>query len=136
LARYEHLPIYKAALENRLYSPSRSVCFFVRKPKPREVFAADFRDRVVHHVLVEHLEKISEPPFIHDSYACRRVVGNMDERLAGFERELVKEGSLATRYSHEREGDTAPAYSAPRLSVRGPTVCALLPRVSWGCGAD
>jgi hypothetical protein len=43
---------------------------------------------------------------------------------------------LATRYSHEREGDTAPAYSAPRLSVRGPTVCALLPRVSWGYGAD
>lgn len=36
------------ALTSRSYSPSRSVCFFVRKPKLREVFAADFRDRVVH----------------------------------------------------------------------------------------
>jgi hypothetical protein len=35
--------------------------------------------------------------------ARRRVVGNMEERLAGFEREMVKEGSLATRYSHEPE---------------------------------
>jgi RNA-directed DNA polymerase len=39
------------------------------------VFAADFRDRVVHHVLVNHLEKIWEPIFIHDSYACRKGKG-------------------------------------------------------------
>jgi len=37
--------------------------------KHREVFAADFRDRVVHHTLVPRIEKIFEPKFIHDSYA-------------------------------------------------------------------
>jgi retron-type reverse transcriptase len=60
---------------SRSYQPGRSVCFFVKRPKLREVFAADFRDRVVHHVLVSHLETIWEPVFIHDSYACRRGKG-------------------------------------------------------------
>ena len=31
--------------------------FLVEKPKPREIFAADFRDRVVHHLLVAELER-------------------------------------------------------------------------------
>ncbi len=60
---------------SRSYRPGRSVCFFVKRPKLREIFAADFRDRVVHHVLVSHLERIWEPVFIHDSYACRRGKG-------------------------------------------------------------
>lgn len=63
------------ALVDRSYQPGRSVCFFVRRPKLREVFAADFRDRVVHHVLVSHLEKTWEPIFVHDSWACRKGKG-------------------------------------------------------------
>ncbi|AUR52796.1 hypothetical protein [Aquella oligotrophica] len=58
-------------LQNKSYQPSRCVCFVVEKPKLREIIAADFRDRVVHHVLIERLTKIFEPLFIHDSYACR-----------------------------------------------------------------
>lgn len=41
------------------------------------MFAADFRDRIVHHLLVEHLERYFEPRFIHDSYACRRGKGTL-----------------------------------------------------------
>ena len=37
-------------LRAHTYRPGRSVCFVTGGPKPREVFAADFRDRVVHHV--------------------------------------------------------------------------------------
>ena len=62
-------------LQNKTYCPSRSILFASRKPKLREIFAADFRDRVVHHVLVDHLERIYEPVFIHDSYACRKNKG-------------------------------------------------------------
>ncbi len=57
------------------YRPGRSVCFFSEKPKLREIFAADFRDRIVHHILVDYLESIWEPVFIHDSYACRKGKG-------------------------------------------------------------
>jgi len=63
------------ALQNRSYRPSSSVCFVTQRPKLREIFAADFRDRIVHHVLVDELERYWEPVFIHDSYACRRGKG-------------------------------------------------------------
>lgn len=65
----------ESELKRRTYRPSRSVLFAATKPKMREVFAADFRDRVVHHVLIDHMERIWEPVFIHDSYACREGKG-------------------------------------------------------------
>ena len=63
------------ALQNRSYQPARSVCFIATKPKLREIFAADFRDRVVHHLLVDTLERDWERIFIYDSYACRKNIG-------------------------------------------------------------
>lgn len=48
------------------YRPGPSVAFLVEKPKRREIFAADFRDRVVHHILVGRLETNWEKRFIHD----------------------------------------------------------------------
>ena len=52
-ARQEmNLLALRDALVDRSYEPACSVCFFVQRPKLREIFAADFRDRVVHHVLV------------------------------------------------------------------------------------
>ena len=52
------------ALVQRTYRPGRSVCFFTTRPKLREIFAADFRDRVVHHLLVDYLERTWGPIFI------------------------------------------------------------------------
>ena len=40
----ENLLKLQKELENRTYSPSRSVCFVLKQPKLREIFAADFRD--------------------------------------------------------------------------------------------
>ncbi len=62
-------------LSARTYEPSRAICFVVEQPKMREIIAADFRDRVAHHVLVDRLEAIYEPVFIYDSYACRKSKG-------------------------------------------------------------
>ncbi|MGH7196110.1 MAG: reverse transcriptase domain-containing protein [Candidatus Saccharimonadales bacterium] len=53
------------------YHPSRSIAFIVDKPVKREIFAADFRDRVVHHLIINKLNPIFEKWFIYDSYACR-----------------------------------------------------------------
>lgn len=66
----ENLLELQESLLNRTYRPGRSVCFVTSRPKLREIFAADFRDRVVHHVLVDELERVWETRFIHDSYAC------------------------------------------------------------------
>lgn len=61
----------KDEIENGSYSPGRSIAFIVTKPVKREIFAADFRDRVVHHWLINKLNPLFENLFIQDSYACR-----------------------------------------------------------------
>lgn len=53
------------------YRVGRSMCFVIRDPVLREVFAASFRDRIVHHLLYNWLMPIFEPTFIYDSYSCR-----------------------------------------------------------------
>lgn len=59
------------AINNGSYEIGRSIAFIVNKPVTREIFAADFRDRVVHHWLINKLNPLFEKEFIYDSYACR-----------------------------------------------------------------
>lgn len=56
---------------NRNYKIGQSICFMVQKPVKREIFAADFRDRVVHHLIFNYISPIFERQFIKDSYSCR-----------------------------------------------------------------
>ena len=53
------------------YRPGRSIAFIVDQPVKREIFAADFRDRIVHHLIIAKLNPLFEKSFIFDSYACR-----------------------------------------------------------------
>jgi retron-type reverse transcriptase len=87
-------------LKNRTYHPSRSILFAAKKPKLREIFAADFRDRVVHHILAREFKKIWEPVFIHDSYACRDGKGTHKAvvRLQSFLRRITKNGNVRAYY--------------------------------------
>ena len=39
------------AILNKTYVPTRSVAFIITEPMPRDIFAASFRDRVIHHFL-------------------------------------------------------------------------------------
>ncbi|VVD74323.1 reverse transcriptase domain protein [Pandoraea horticolens] len=52
------------------YRPGRSICFVITRPKPREVWAAGFRDRVVHHLLYNHIAPRFHARFVADSCAC------------------------------------------------------------------
>ena len=62
-------------LKHRRYKIGTSICFLTSSPKLREVFAADFRDRVVHHVLVNALESFYERRFIAHIYNNRKGKG-------------------------------------------------------------
>ena len=53
------------------YQPKRSICFVVNNPVKREIFAADFSDRVVHHLIYNYIMPIFDTTFINDSYSCR-----------------------------------------------------------------
>ena len=57
-------------LLNHTYKPEPSSCFIVEHPKKREVFAAQFRDRVVHHLYYNYTHTMFEHTFIHDTYSC------------------------------------------------------------------
>ncbi len=65
----------KEEISNGSYQPARSIAFIVDRPVAREIFAADFRDRVVHHWLINKLNSLFEEEFIEDSYACRKAKG-------------------------------------------------------------
>ncbi len=62
-------------LSQESYSINRSICFISFKPLKREIFAADFRDRIIHHFVYNHINPIFERYFINDSYSCRKGKG-------------------------------------------------------------
>ncbi len=70
-----NLLLLQEELENKTYRPSKYICFLASSPKLREVFAANFRDRVVHHLLLEQIENFYEKKFIADVYNNRKNKG-------------------------------------------------------------
>ncbi len=60
---------------NFRYEPRPSICFIVNKPVKREVFAADFRDRIIHHLIFNYISPVFEKRFINDTYSCRKGKG-------------------------------------------------------------
>ncbi len=73
---YEH-DLFKLHNEiiNGTYKIKPSICFINYKPVQREIFAADFRDRVVHHLVYNYIAPIFDKTFINDSYSCRKGKG-------------------------------------------------------------
>lgn len=65
------------AINNRSYQPRRSICFVVSRPKYREVFAADFADRIIHHYIRLRLEPLIEREFNDRTFNCRNGKGTL-----------------------------------------------------------
>lgn len=61
----------QAELKARTYRPGAYRLFTIYERKPRQIAAAPFRDRVVHHALLNAVEPLLDARFIFDSYACR-----------------------------------------------------------------
>jgi hypothetical protein len=87
-------------LSSRTYRPGPATRFVARRPKLREIVAARFRDRVVHHLLVREIEPDWERVFIHDSYACRPGKGTHAavDRLESFVRSATRGGRRRAYY--------------------------------------
>ena len=58
-------------LQTGEYKVSRYVYFIAVYPTPREIFAADFRDRIVHHLLYNEIYTMFDVTFVPQSYANR-----------------------------------------------------------------
>jgi RNA-directed DNA polymerase len=113
----------QAELRDHSYRPGRSVCFITDGAKPREVFAADFRDRIVHHLLVTAQTEVYERRFIHDSYACRVGKGTLaaSNRLMRF---MGKVSANGHRHAWALKLDVADFF--PSINKR--TLCAITER--------
>lgn len=106
------------------YSPSSSISFVIFDPMVREIFAAPFVDRIVHHLLYELQGGWWDHRFIADSYSCRENKGTLY-------------GVLRTQKMMRRatKNFTQEAYVV-KLDIRGyfmslPRV-KLYKRVKWG----
>lgn len=86
-------------VNSRQYRIGKSICFVVRYPRYREVFAGEFRDRVVHHYIALRLELLFERIFCGRTYNCRKGKG----QLAGVTQ-------LAEDIREESENYTKDAY--------------------------
>lgn len=65
----------RRALQDGMYQPGEYRLFTIYERKPRLIAAAPFRDRVVHHAVMQVIEPELDRTFISDSYACRHGKG-------------------------------------------------------------
>jgi len=109
--------------------------FRITDPKPRKISAAPFRDRIVHHAIVNVLEPVFEPRFIFDSYACRRGKGTHKAIQRGFTcHALFAVTPLRGRHAAERLGGSPRLCSAPKVRTLAAAVGGRLQgRVPAGC---
>lgn len=61
----------RSELRDGSYKPGSYRSFSIIDPKPRKIYAAAFRDRIVHHSLVAAIEPIFDASMISENYACR-----------------------------------------------------------------
>lgn len=108
----------------RKYNPRPSTAFIIHDPVHREVFAANFRDRIVHHFLFNQVNPWWNTRFIEDSYSCRVGKGT----LYGIKR-------LDHHMRSESRDYTRPAYVL-KLDIEGYFMSLsrkkLFDRVMWG----
>ncbi|MBR3143935.1 RNA-directed DNA polymerase [Candidatus Saccharibacteria bacterium] len=91
------------AILARSYHPSSGVAFIIRDPKIREVFAAPFIDRTVHHLLFKYANMWWDRRLWKGSYSCRVGKGT-----------LYGINDLARNMRSVSENNTRPAYVITR----------------------
>ncbi len=89
----ENLVRLRDDILERRYEPGRGIAFVIRDPVMREIFAAPFRDRIVHHVLYNLSYDWWDKRMIFDSYSCRLDKGVLlgAQRLRKMENQAINE---------------------------------------------
>jgi hypothetical protein len=113
----EALALQRELLAGR-WLPSRPVQFTIHDPKERVITAAPFRDRVVHHALIDPLEARLDAALPPHSFACRRGMGT--HKALAHARELVR------RHSHFLKLDIQKCFESMRHAMVLETIAPLV----------
>ncbi len=91
-------------LKFEAYKPKPLQAFVIRDPKTRKIHKSDFRDRIVHHAIVNVIEPIFERIFIYDSYANRVGKGALKavQRLDSFIEKVSRNGRISGWFSNNQ----------------------------------
>lgn len=95
---YELFSIQQDLVQQQ-YQPGAYRLFTIYERKKRQISAAPFRDRVVHHALMNVVEPLLDRRFIDDSFACRK-----DK---GVHRAVARYQGWAKRYEYVLKLDVA-----------------------------
>ena len=92
----ENISNLQKELISKTYKPVRLKRFVIRDPKTRTIHSSIFRDRVVHHAIINLLEPIFDRTFIYDSFASRDRKGSHKAvlRFKSFTRKVSVNGKL------------------------------------------
>lgn len=88
------------AIYEKKYTPKPCIAFIIQKPVMREIFAADFTDRVIHHFIYRCIYPIIDNKLIHDTYSCRVGKGTLFgiNRAKGFMRSCSQDFAKDTYF--------------------------------------
>lgn len=101
---YENLEQLAEDIILRRYRPSRSKAFIISNPVYREIFAAPFRDRIVHHLLYAIVAPWWDKRFIPDATSCRNNKGT-DYAVARLQTFMRKASLNGQRKAYVMKGD-------------------------------
>ena len=107
-------------IDSGAYRPARAIAFIVDKPVKREIAAADFRGRVVHHLIGSRLSALFERELVFDSYACpvgkgtHMGIRRVDRFLKGFF--MSSDRGILRRRLDRPAGGQEPVSLPPRSS--------------------
>ncbi len=90
----KNILILHQELKTQTYNPRLLETFSLRDTKTRKISKSDFRDKIVHHAIVNVIESIFDKGFIYDSCANRKGKGNLFaiKRFEKFVRKVSRNG--------------------------------------------
>lgn len=92
----ENLKTLQEELTNQTYAPKPLKTFIIRDPKTRKISKSRFRDRIVHHALINVIGLSFQKNFIYDSHANQIGKGTFGalERFEFFKRKVSKNNTV------------------------------------------
>ena len=121
---YENLEQLAEDIMMRRYKPSRSKAFITHEPVIREIFAAPFRDRIVHHFLYAVVAAWWDKRFIYTSSSCRNGKGT-DFGVLELQKAMRRASLNGQRTAYVMKGDISGYFMSLRRDL-------LYEKVLWG----